>query len=200
LWFWLILGIPRYRDSEESDVFLLAGVEDLVPIFKRDKGGNICIDKVTGEPIVEEELREGFTIRRYSPRIEGAYIRIERWTNTQVPNKGHIHWRTISPSNVTSIFGRDENSRIYDPCDDSEPPKIFSWLIADQYDTKGNAMIFKYKAEDSIGVDTSQPHERNRTEKTRSSNRYLKSIHTETENPIEILILGYHSRLSTSQW
>src|SRR5882757_1980727 len=29
-------GLPRYRDSEESDVFILSGAEDLVPAFKTD--------------------------------------------------------------------------------------------------------------------------------------------------------------------
>src|SRR5437764_1694070 len=27
-------GLPRYRDAEESDVFILSGAEDLVPVFK----------------------------------------------------------------------------------------------------------------------------------------------------------------------
>jgi hypothetical protein len=176
------LGIPRYKDSQESDVFLLAGAEDLVPIFMRDGDGEICIDKITGEPIIHDENRDGYIVRRYSPRIEGTYMRIERWTNNQSPKQGHIHWRTISGSNITSIFGRDENSRIYDPCSDTEE-HIFSWLVAEQYDTRGNAIIYKYKAEDSIAVDTSQCHERNRTDKSRSSNRYLKTIHYGNKTP-----------------
>src|SRR5436853_6157829 len=30
-------GLPQYRDSEESDVFILSGAEDLVPVFKKDR-------------------------------------------------------------------------------------------------------------------------------------------------------------------
>src|SRR5262252_8171079 len=29
-------GLPRYRDSEESDVFVLSGAEDLVPVLKQE--------------------------------------------------------------------------------------------------------------------------------------------------------------------
>src|SRR6185503_9976390 len=32
-------GLPRYRDDEESDVFVLSGSEDLVPVLERDAGG-----------------------------------------------------------------------------------------------------------------------------------------------------------------
>src|SRR5262249_37588969 len=28
-------GIPQYRDSDESDVFILAGADDLVPVLRR---------------------------------------------------------------------------------------------------------------------------------------------------------------------
>src|SRR5437868_12093736 len=27
-------GLPKYKDAEESDVFVLSGAEDLVPVFK----------------------------------------------------------------------------------------------------------------------------------------------------------------------
>src|SRR6267143_4125892 len=29
-------GLPQYRDAEESDVFILSGAEDLVPVLRRD--------------------------------------------------------------------------------------------------------------------------------------------------------------------
>src|SRR4029077_14706044 len=31
-------GLPQYRDGEESDVFLLSGAEDLVPVLDGEKG------------------------------------------------------------------------------------------------------------------------------------------------------------------
>src|SRR4051794_30417387 len=47
-------GLPRYHDAEESDVFILSGAEDLVPVFKgflvRDREGN---------PVFDEEEQDG---------------------------------------------------------------------------------------------------------------------------------------------
>src|SRR5262245_21227933 len=31
-------GLPQYRDAEESDVFILSGAEDLVPVLVEDDG------------------------------------------------------------------------------------------------------------------------------------------------------------------
>src|SRR5689334_5971341 len=46
-------GLPQYRDADESDVFLLSGAEDLVPML--DAGGHTVID-TTGVP--------GYTVQR----------------------------------------------------------------------------------------------------------------------------------------
>lgn len=32
-------GIPQYHDNEESDIFILSGVEDLVPVLLQDADG-----------------------------------------------------------------------------------------------------------------------------------------------------------------
>ena len=175
-------GIPCYQDAVESDVFLLAGVEDLVPIFKRNEIGDILIDHATGNPVYQDEVRGEYVIRRYSPRVDQSFVRIEKWTKGIAPNID-IHWRTISPENVTTIYGSDDNSRVYDPNVGPEGQRVFSWLIAETYDTAGNAVIYKYKAEDSIRVCLEQPHEVNRTNKSRSPNRYIKSIQYGNTSP-----------------
>ncbi len=161
-------GLPQYRDAEESDVFILSGAEDLVPVLIADEQGNLVHD---------EKLRDGYTVKRYRPRIEGLFARIERWTNP----KGEIHWRSISKDNITTLYGKDNGSRIFDPTDrDIEHPnRIFSWLICESYDDKGNAIVYEYVPEDSTGVEppaTPKVHERNRTPESRSANRYLKRI------------------------
>jgi RHS repeat-associated protein len=149
-------GLPLYRDGEESDVFLLAGTEDLVPVL--DAGGVRFEDTVTAP---------GFTIHRYRPRVEGLFARIERWTHTA---DGAIHWRSITRDNVTSEYGTSAAARIADPAD---PSRVFSWLIARTYDDRGNAMVYEYVSEDAAGVDLLQCHERNRV---RTANRYIKRI------------------------
>jgi hypothetical protein len=71
-------------------------------------------------------------------------------------------------------------SRIADPADAS---RIFSWLMCQSHDDKGNVVVYGYKAEDSArifedsnGKPVTRPYERNRTDKLRSAQRYLKRI------------------------
>ena len=140
-------GLPRYEDGEESDVFILSGAEDLVPVLQ---SGNFA-----------EVERDGYRIRQYRPRIEGLFARIERWLKL---DSGEIHWRSLSKDNVTTLYGQTQNSCISNPDNSSQ---VFSWLICESYDDKGNAIHYHYKAENSEGINKSQVHERNRTEKNK---------------------------------
>jgi hypothetical protein len=85
-------GLPQYDDAEESDVFILSGAEDLVPAFKTGANGNLLLAQ--GKPVIDDEPRAVagavFRVRRYRPRIEGLFARIERWTNT---TNGEVYWR-----------------------------------------------------------------------------------------------------------
>ena len=49
-------------------------------------------------------------------------------------------------------------------------------MICQSYDDKGNAIVYKYNAESSEGIDLTQVQEKNRTLSGRSANRYLKRI------------------------
>ena len=98
-------GLPQYNDAEESDVFILSGAEDLVPVLKPD-----------------DTTFAGYVIHRYRPRIEGLFARIERWTRQ---NDGDVHWRSISKDNILTLYGKDSDSRIVDP---EDTKRIFSWL------------------------------------------------------------------------
>jgi len=153
-------GLPLYRDADESDVFILSGAEDLVPLLQPG-----------GSRFEDDNTAPGYTLHRYRPRIEGLFARIERWTNRAT---GEIHWRSISRDNITTLYGKTTESRIADPGDRS---RVFSWLICQSSDDKGNAIVYRYEAENSDGVHLSQAHERNRTASTRSANRYLKRIY-----------------------
>jgi RHS repeat-associated protein len=148
-------GLPRYDDAAESDVFLLSGAEDLVPVPRQDR------------------RREGFTVRRYRPRIEGLFALIERWTRDA---DGDVHWRSISRDNILTLYGKDAASRIADPAD---PLRVFSWLMCESRDDKGNAVLYDYKAEDGAGIDTARACERNRggrNDARRAANRYPRRI------------------------
>ena len=171
-------GLPRYNDhgsDEESDVFILAGAEDLVPSWKQTPSGEVIFDE-DGRPLYDESVLGDYVVRVYTPRVVTVFNRVERWTNTS--NRGDIYWRIISADNITSIFGSSESSRIYDTASKSTGtcPRIFSWLPAEVYDSRGNAMIFEYKREDSANVALTQANELNRSNESRHSNLYLKRI------------------------
>jgi RHS repeat-associated protein len=170
-------GLPKYQDADESDVFILSGAEDLVPLPDEDQP-----DKP--RPVDGVDYR----VRRYRPRIEGLFARIERWTNESEPTD--VFWRSISKDNITTWYGKTRDSRIGESridgpriVDPSDARRIFSWLICESYDDKGNAIIYEYKSEDSHrifedeqGQSVASAHERNRDNSGRTANRYLKRI------------------------
>jgi hypothetical protein len=169
-------GLPKYEDSEESDVFIFSGAEDLVPVIKKNPDVNAIRD-TPGKLIYEEELRDGYLVKAYRSRIEGLFARIERWTRL---SDGDIHWRSISKDNVLTVYGSNPEARIANP---ANPNHIFSWLICQSYDDKGNAIVHEYVAENDDNVDLTHVNERNRV---RSANRYLKYIRYGNRQPLLI--------------
>ena len=161
-------GLPKYQDAEESDVYVFTGVEDLVPVLVQNEIGNW-----KNKDVIQRNIKGiKYNIKFYRPRIEGLFARIERWTNTETDE---IHWRSISKENITTIYGKNSESRIADPNDPAR--KIFSWLICESYDDRGNIIIYKYKSENSQRVEElTCLHEQNRSDFTRSANCYLKRI------------------------
>jgi RHS repeat-associated protein len=154
-------GLPRYLDGDESDVFMLGGAEDLVPIL--DGAGNrVSLPRTLHGT--------AYSIHLYRPRIEGLFARIERWTNQDT---GVSHWRTITRDNIFTIFGLNQNSRISDP----SGRRVFSYLIAFTADNKGNVTRYQYFPEDSTGIDLAAAHEANRKPEDRATGRHLKYIY-----------------------
>ena len=159
-------GLPRYEDAEESDEFILSGAEDLVPLLV-DEDGDWVREVLPPRPVGGRIYR----IQRYRPRTEGLFARIERWTNES--DATDCFWRSISRENITTWYGKSDESRIVDPADAT---RIFNWLICESYDDKGNVVVYGYEPENSTGIDLSQVHEANRTVASRSANRYVKRI------------------------
>ncbi len=174
-------GLPRYDDAGNSDVFILSNSEDLVPVFKTDPATGEFIKDVNVNFVYDEFPRDGYVIRRYRPRIEGLFARIERWTNQIDPRD--VFWRSISKDNVTTWYGKTQQSRIVNPADSS---KIFSWLICQSYDDKGNAIVYTYARENSANVDLSQPQESHRGDadsSVRTAQRYVSHIRYGNRQP-----------------
>ncbi|RKL38866.1 hypothetical protein BFJ72_g6996 [Fusarium proliferatum] len=147
--------VPMYNGT---DTFLLSGEDELVPI------GDV------------EESKDGFSVQSYQPRVMGDPLKIEQWIRLEDPLD--VHWRTISGSNVTCIYGQSQQSRI-SHTDHLGRSRIFSWLLNSSYDAFGNLITYDYKEEDMQGNDLAreaQVQERGRAMETARRAKYLKSI------------------------
>lgn len=131
------LGLPRYCDAEESDVFVLSEAEDLGPMLRADGSRDSTTRIVAGQT---------WQVDRYRPRVEAAFHRIERWTEQAT---GLAQWRTTSRDNVTTVFGDSAASRVADPDD---PRRIFACLPARSWDDRGNLIVHEYRAEKRANV------------------------------------------------
>ncbi|MDR2009145.1 MAG: LysM peptidoglycan-binding domain-containing protein [Bacteroidales bacterium] len=171
-------GLPEYHDipDSESDIFILSGTEDLVPVMNSNGSR-------------KKRIEENYTVYYYAPRTEGLFASIERWVdnNNSDDAKNNCHWRTVSRDNIVSIYGLRKKNAISDP---SHPDRIFSWLIEESWDAKGNIMQFEYVVENTTGV-TESSFEYNRINNERSfTNKYLKRVKygnkamRNSENPI----------------
>ena len=116
-------GLPQYHDADESDVFILSGAEDLVPVLVRTQTGSGSGRRLPPRTV------DGITYRihRYRPRIEGLFARIERWTNAA--DASDVSLALDLQGQHPHLLRQDTpNSRIADPAD---PTRIFSWLICE---------------------------------------------------------------------
>jgi hypothetical protein len=104
-------GIPRYRDEENSDVFILFGAEDLVPV----------------------EILPGFT--RYQPRTAGLFARI---IHHHADASAHDYWEVKSKDGLTSLYGTpamkgNDGAVIADLTDDKHS-KVLAWKLTRKTD------------------------------------------------------------------
>jgi Salmonella virulence plasmid 65kDa B protein len=107
---------------------MFSGVEDLVPFLSEGIGNWDKIEKQEG----------GYLVKKYRPRIEGSFAKIEKITH-----KSHgVYWKVSTRDNVTTVFGRSKECRVADPEDDS---RIFKRLPEFSFDGKGNWNSYEYK-------------------------------------------------------
>lgn len=146
--------IPQYIiDAEEVDVFMFTGVEDLAPLANQP-----------------DNKDPDYIVKRYCPRIEGSFNRIERITPK---GSSTFYWKVTSRNNIVTFYGRSEETRIADP---SNPDRIFKWLPEFSYDDKGNCFEFEYIKENFQNVSQTLA-ENNRLNKNQyCTNTYLKRI------------------------
>ncbi|OJV54048.1 MAG: hypothetical protein BGO31_11820 [Bacteroidetes bacterium 43-16] len=157
--------LPLYDDAQESDIFLLAGAEDLIPVLDVASGQRVILHK------------NGYTIKRYRPRIEGLFARIEFITRDNDPEGW---WRVTTKENITTYYGLSVASRITDP---EQAHRIFKWLPDITIDHKGNVQLYEYKAEDTAAV-PDVIYEKNRKNGLQAiANTYLKRVYYGNRTP-----------------
>jgi RHS repeat-associated protein len=152
--------LPRYIDAADSDVFMFTGAEDLVPSMK----------EINGEWKIDEQILESYSIRRYRPRIEGLFARIERIKSS---TQRTFYWKITTRENIVTYFGKSPSHQIADP---ANPSRVFKWLPEISFDDKGNCIAFEYKEENLDNV-TNTTSEKNRINRQSTfANKYLKKV------------------------
>lgn len=160
--------LPKYQDTNTSeDTFTFSGVEDLVPFLEEIN---------PGEWQIKEHVDNGYKVKRYRPRIEGSFSRIEKISH---PDHG-VYWKVTSGNNQVTFFGKNKNYRIANPIDEE---KIYEWLPEFSYDNKGNYMYYEYKTENLENVPKTI-YEKNRISGLAPfTNKYLKRIKYGNQKP-----------------
>ena len=146
--------LPKYTDE---DIFVLSGVEDLVP--------------------VQVETIKSVEVTTYQPRTEGSFSRIQKHKLG-----AKVWWKTITRDNLHRWYGgypdqngdvptRDDELLIFDP---AHPENIFTWLLAEERDDRGNRTRYTYLKEDDKNVSLADCFEQNRPES--KTQRYISRI------------------------
>ena len=164
-------GLPRYRDAEEADTFILSGAEDLVPLLLR-------VDNDWVRDVLPPRTVYGnqYIIHRYRPRVEGLFARIERWANTA--NATDMFWAPARFPRTTSRRGTAGRRRAFRVADPADPGAHLQLADLRKLRRQGQCRSLRIQARGSAaGVDLSHAQERNRSNLTRSAQRYLKHIH-----------------------
>src|SRR5262249_11609677 len=115
-------GIPIYDDS--TDVFILSGAEDLVPVSGGPTGA-----------------------QRYRPRTEGLFALIDHFCTAS-----DDYWEVRSKDGLVSRYGTKRPAGApqdwKDPAVVSKPSdtkKIFAWRLTETSDPFGNQILYEYE-------------------------------------------------------
>ncbi|MBX3255088.1 MAG: hypothetical protein KF862_13175 [Chitinophagaceae bacterium] len=153
--------LPEYKESIDSDIFLLSGAEDLVHYLEQEANGNWK---------KKEIIKGNKIITRYRPRIEGGFTRIEK-----IVEDGNIYWQSRTKDNIVSVFGKSIESKLFSPVT-GEENKIVKWRLEYSYDDKGNISRYFYKKEDKANVNFSLSEKNRLQDLAPFTNSYLKRI------------------------
>jgi RHS repeat-associated protein len=121
-------GMPKYLDNAslaDRDTFVLSGSEDLVELPP-------AANTTPGS-------------RRYRPRTEGLFARIERQI---APNLDW--WRVATKDGQVSTFGSIDPSVVSALADPDASQRIFAWRLTETRDPFGNRIVYTYRRDRTI--------------------------------------------------
>ena len=175
-------GLPKYQDAKESDIFLLAGSEDLIPVLVQDNDAWVEVVSESG----------GFRIKQYRPRIEGLFAKIEKHTELST---GMAHWQVTTKDNITSVYGKSASARI---ADSQNTQRVFQWMLEYTYDEKGNIILYEYKQENNENIGTGLLSEKSRLQNEDAFTKaYLKAVKYTPDIPFDTADTDF---FSTVHW
>jgi hypothetical protein len=119
-----------------------------VPTYNNDN--DTFILEGSGELVRKQILENNPSHSHYNTRLKRNFSQIEH-----ISEKENNYWIVRGSNGVNHIFGKTFQAKISDPKNKSH---IFSWLLEESIDAKGNKIVYKYDIEEG------------------HSNRYIKSI------------------------
>ncbi|MEO5900845.1 MAG: SpvB/TcaC N-terminal domain-containing protein, partial [Ilumatobacteraceae bacterium] len=154
-------AVPTYTDD---DIFNYSAGDDLVLAASWD-GARWVDERRTVGPI---------TVERFRPRIEKRHDRIERITDRTDPNVANVWWRVITGDDITTCFGLDAGSRLFDSAD---PTHVLRWLPTLSFDDLGNCTVYEYRADEGIAAGPPRRSDANRRRgRAKFTNRHLVAV------------------------
>ncbi|PMZ56702.1 SpvB/TcaC N-terminal domain-containing protein [Pseudomonas sp. FW300-N1A5] len=88
------------------------------------------------------EFADNHFVVRHWPRVEGGFDLIEHWSTTKDPAG---FWLIHGADGSLHIYGKTNDSRRADP---NEPTHVGVWMIEESLDTRGEHIVYEYKAEE----------------------------------------------------
>jgi hypothetical protein len=128
-------GVPTY---DGSDQVVGPGGDVWMPERNESDGALIFRTTSTYNGV---SLDQEYTVVRHWPRVEGEFALIEHWSSL-ADSAGF--WLIHGADGSLHIYGSHEHSRRADPGD---PQRVGVWMIDESLNTRGEHIIYEYKAE-----------------------------------------------------
>jgi len=133
-------GVPTYDGTDQ-----VVGPDGDVWLPERNESTGELIFRTT-EQYNGLPLTTAYDVVRHWPRVEGAFALIEHWSN-ETDKAGF--WLIHGADGSLHIYGTTANSRRADPAD---PQRVGVWMIDESLNTRGEHIIYEYKAETELPV------------------------------------------------